>query len=207
MTQDPIRLAIVARDPLARAGLAALLGSMPACRVVAQTYRTEALAPAGGEDGIDLIVWDWGWEDEDDPGDHEPLPGPTIVLVSSDDQAMKAIGIGSRGVLRRDCDEELLAAAVQAVALGLIVVDPALTLVSNTRAAESPKVMNTDITAREAQVLALLAEGLTNKAIGQQLDISEHTVKFHVNAIMTKLSAQSRTEAVVNATRAGLLSL
>jgi DNA-binding NarL/FixJ family response regulator len=53
----------------------------------------------------------------------------------------------------------------------------------------------------------LLAEGLANKAIAQQLDISEHTVKFHVNALMGKLGAQSRTAAVVRATRLGLILL
>ena len=64
-----------------------------------------------------------------------------------------------------------------------------------------------DLTPREKEVLQLVAEGLTNKAIAQQLAISEHTVKFHVNAIMGKMNAQSRTEAVVRATRLGLISL
>jgi DNA-binding NarL/FixJ family response regulator len=57
------------------------------------------------------------------------------------------------------------------------------------------------------EVLQLLAEGLPNKAIARQLNISDHTVKFHVNAIMSKLNAQSRTEAVVQATRLGLILL
>ena len=57
------------------------------------------------------------------------------------------------------------------------------------------------------EVLTLLAEGLTNKAIAHRLTISEHTVKFHVNAIMGKLDAQSRTDAVVRATRQGLIAL
>ena len=56
-------------------------------------------------------------------------------------------------------------------------------------------------------MLALLAEGLPNKAIANRLDISEHTVKFHVNAILGKLGAQSRTEAVTRATRMGQITL
>jgi DNA-binding NarL/FixJ family response regulator len=56
-------------------------------------------------------------------------------------------------------------------------------------------------------VLQFLAEGLPNKAIARRLDISEHTVKFHVNAIMGKLGAQSRTEAAVRAARMGLILL
>jgi DNA-binding NarL/FixJ family response regulator len=64
-----------------------------------------------------------------------------------------------------------------------------------------------ELTAREMEVLQLLAEGLPNKSIAQRLDISEHTVKFHVNSILRKLEAQSRTEAVVQATRLGLILL
>ena len=63
------------------------------------------------------------------------------------------------------------------------------------------------MTSRELEVLWLLAEGLPNKAIASRLGISEHTVKFHVNSIMGKLSAQSRTDAVVRATRLGLILL
>jgi DNA-binding NarL/FixJ family response regulator len=63
------------------------------------------------------------------------------------------------------------------------------------------------LTPREREVLQLLAEGLPNKTIASRLNISEHTVKFHVNAIMTKLGAQSRTDAVMRATRSGLILL
>ena len=63
------------------------------------------------------------------------------------------------------------------------------------------------LTARELEVLQCIAEGQANKAIAARLHISEHTVKFHVNAILGKLAAQSRTEAVVRATRLGLVLL
>ena len=64
-----------------------------------------------------------------------------------------------------------------------------------------------ELTPRELEVLRLVAEGLSNKSVANHLSISEHTVKFHVNSIMGKLSAQSRTEAVARATRLGLLLL
>jgi DNA-binding NarL/FixJ family response regulator len=64
-----------------------------------------------------------------------------------------------------------------------------------------------DLTPREIEVLALVAEGLSNKAIASELTISTHTVKFHLNAIMSKLDVQSRTAAVVRATRLGLIAL
>ena len=63
------------------------------------------------------------------------------------------------------------------------------------------------LTPREQDVLLLLAEGLPNKGVASRLGVSEHTVKFHVNSIMGKLNAQSRTEAVTLATRLGLLPL
>jgi len=63
------------------------------------------------------------------------------------------------------------------------------------------------LTSRELEVLQYLAEGLPNKAIALKLGISEHTIKFHVNAILGKLGAQSRTEAVVRASRLGLIIL
>ena len=64
-----------------------------------------------------------------------------------------------------------------------------------------------DLTPRELDVLRLVAEGLPNKEIAHRLDISEHTVKFHVNALLRKLGAHSRTEAVTAATRSGLILL
>ena len=64
-----------------------------------------------------------------------------------------------------------------------------------------------DLTPREMDVLQLLAEGLPNKEIGRRLRISEHTVKFHVNTILAKLGARTRTEAVTRAARQGLIML
>ena len=86
------------------------------------------------------------------------------------------------------------------------VFDPALAL-SPAPAHDPALALAEDLTPRETEVLQLLADGLTNKAIAQRLGISDHTVKFHVNAILGKLGAQSRTEAVVRATQHGLLLL
>ena len=63
------------------------------------------------------------------------------------------------------------------------------------------------LTPREMEVLQLLAQGLANKAIAERLGISDHTAKFHVNAILGKLDAESRTEAIVQAVRLGLVIL
>jgi DNA-binding NarL/FixJ family response regulator len=114
---------------------------------------------------------------------------------------------GLGGVLTRNINIEQLTAALQAIAKGLTIIDPVLLNglpATRTNLTAPP---SEALTPREMEVLRLLVEGLPNKGIAQQLQISDHTVKFHVNAIMGKLGAQSRTDAVVKATRLGLISL
>ncbi len=111
------------------------------------------------------------------------------------------------GILFRDAAPEMLAAAVRAAAQGLRVMDPTL---EPFRAGLEPieaLPLAEPLTERELEVLRLVAEGLANKAIAARLSVSEHTVKFHLNAVLRKLGAQSRTDAVVRATRLGLILL
>ena len=100
-----------------------------------------------------------------------------------------------------------IAAALHGVINDLVVLDPDFVAAPLTFIEPSPAPLPERLTAREMEVLQLLSEGLPNKVIAQKLGVSEHTVKFHVNAIMGKLGAQSRTEAVVRATRLGLILL
>jgi DNA-binding NarL/FixJ family response regulator len=104
-------------------------------------------------------------------------------------------------------DTDKLLTAARAVANGLVVVEPKLASALLPAMDSDQFTPDEPLTPREMEVLQRLAEGLTNKAIAQELGISEHTIKFHVNAIMGKLHAQSRTEAVVRATRLGLILL
>jgi DNA-binding NarL/FixJ family response regulator len=110
-------------------------------------------------------------------------------------------------LLLRDASVEKLVAALNSAAQGLVTLDPVFidALLPPAQPAPTPPVET--LTPRELEVLQHLAEGLPNKAIARRLDISEHTVKFHVNAIMSKLGVQSRTEAVVRATQLGLILL
>src|SRR5919204_553800 len=115
------------------------------------------------------------------------------------------------GYLPREASGEQLVATVRAVASGLVVVDPALAgdLFAPAALAVNGSVdgPGEDLTAREREVLQLVAEGLANKTIASRLGISEHTVKFHVAAILAKLGAGSRTEAVHLGARRGLVVL
>ena len=118
------------------------------------------------------------------------------------------------GALQRDATGEEIVAAISAVAGGLITLDRRLAsdLLATPERPQAPmpeRLADAEeaLTAREVEVLQLLAEGLPNKLIAAQLHISEHTAKFHVSAIMLKLGAASRTEAVTLAARRGLLIL
>ncbi len=205
---DPLRLIVLADDPLARAGLAVLLAGLPGCRVVYQGH-SELLADAtdGEVEPADAIVWDVGWDAGREREERLGLALPVLALAADAESAAAAWALGCLSVISRAADEEQLLAAVQATAAGLRVLSPALAgaLLRGDAAEAQPAAI--DLTPRESQVLALLAEGLTNKAIAYRLSISDHTVKFHVNAILGKLNAQSRTDAVVRATRLGLISL
>jgi DNA-binding NarL/FixJ family response regulator len=118
------------------------------------------------------------------------------------------------GALRRDATAEEITAALAAVGSGLVALDrrlardvlaaPARTAVA---APEGALLAGETLTPREREVLQLMAEGLPNKLIANRLRITEHTAKFHVSAILTKLGAASRTEAVTIAAHRGLLVL
>jgi len=132
---------------------------------------------------------------------------PVVALLSAPTLAAEVWAAGPRGLLPRDTVAAGLNAALAAVAQGLVVIDGDLSAALLPSGEQAPATAMGDLTPREQEVLQLLAEGLPNKVIASQLNISEHTVKFHVNAIMGKLGAQSRTEAVTRATRAGLILL
>lgn len=131
---------------------------------------------------------------------------PFLVLVRDGDEASEAISRGARGVLLQTAEPRRIRAALHAVAEGLTVVDDdfADAIVRHQRASVD---LIEPLTAREREVLHLVTGGMTNKEIAARLGISDHTVKFHVNGILGKLGVDSRTEAVVQAARLGIVTL
>lgn len=208
-----LSIAIVANDPLARAGLATLLAAEPACEVVAQMSLADWLADLQADDWTDLrldgVVWDVGWAAPTGLPDREPFPLPVVALLADETAVPHLWSLGIQAMLRRDAPAAAMVAALQAAQHDVAVLDPEfVTAVLPPAPLASDSILQpVELTPREQEVLTLLAEGLTNKAIAHRLEISDHTVKFHVNAILSKLNAQSRTEAVVQATRLGLLLL
>jgi DNA-binding NarL/FixJ family response regulator len=114
---------------------------------------------------------------------------------------------GARAVLPRTASADAIIAAVEAAAAGLVVL-PADALVEAAHATTAHAMTSPEaLTAREAQILALLAEGLVNKQIAARLGISRHTVKTHLAALFHKLGVSTRAEAVAAGARAGVILL
>jgi DNA-binding NarL/FixJ family response regulator len=196
---------LLTEDPLLRAGLSSLLAQLasqgkPAIEVVD--------APAA-----EVALWDAGNDRErtlGKLGELRALTVPAVAIVQDPAHVAPAIAAGARGVVLRDQVGPGIQAALAAVRSGLTVIDTALaeSLVpaQPARTAGNGKGRGA-LTERENQVVQLLAEGLSNKLIADRLGISDHTAKFHVNGVMVKLGASTRTEAVVEAMRRGLIRL
>lgn len=202
-----LRVLVVSPDPLSRGGLATLLAGQPGIAVAGEAPPDRELPAAARRLDPDVAAWDAGGDDAfEAPMRQASGSGlPVVAVVSSAAQARPALAAGARGLVLRDAAPERLAAALVAVAHGLWSLDGALApgLLRPAPIAEP----NEPLTPREIEVLGLLSEGLPNKAIAARLGISEHTAKFHVNAILGKLGAESRSEAIVRAARLGLVAL
>lgn len=208
------QLLVVAQNLLTRVGLASLLEER-GCAVLAQTDGA-ALNRDIDHFQPDMLVVDMGWHSQTmrlklDEVDRD-LPLLALVTEHEDDDTLLPL-LGSLtafacyGMLLRDSAPDAIVAALHALDSGLVVFDPTLSRLLRKPIYPQPSPAAASLTPRENEVLQLLAQGLTNKAIALALGVTEHTVKFHVNAIMGKLDAQSRTEAVVRATQLGLIVL
>ncbi|HEV7664704.1 MAG TPA: response regulator transcription factor [Chloroflexota bacterium] len=140
---------------------------------------------------------------------------PRAAVILSDDPSQPAqlarAGLRGWACLGRDVDADQLDLAVRSAEAGLVLLDLPLAATSlsfaATVASHAPTGTIDPLTARELQVLQLVAQGLPNKGIARQLGISENTAKFHVASLTGKLGASSRTEAVTLAARRGLILL
>jgi DNA-binding NarL/FixJ family response regulator len=214
-----VNILIVGDDSLARGGLALYIDREPGFAATAQlapggrgatTQFAADLEAAVAEGEPQVAVWDLGPGRNPDVSklrDLEPYGVPVVALVADEEAATEAFSAGARGLLFRDAEPGKIAAASRAVAEGLVAIEEPLAgslLRPPPAAQEQPAEA---LTPRELEVLQLLTLGLSNKQIADRLTISEHTAKFHVNAILSKLGAQTRTEGVVRAARLGLVIL
>jgi len=205
--QPDVRALVVGDDPLVRQGFVARLADTAAGQASTHEHIPDAL----DDTEANLVLWDLGPRPVALAPGTLDLPVPVVALAPHGTSARELLAAGAHGVLRRDVSTERLVQAMGTVMHGLAVIDPAMldeqrSAIAPTRSpAEAAEVEVEPLTARETEVLELVASGLSNKQIAEELRISAHTVKFHVNAILAKLDVHSRTEAVVKAMQLGVV--
>lgn len=194
---ERLRAAVVTEDPLARSALSAMLSDR--MDVIAAAPADAALAAPA----VDAVLVDGAATDRAALRDIAAAL-PVVVLAQGPDEAAEALAAGARAVVLRDAGPDRLAAALAAAAHGLVALDRSL---GPWLRPPPPARDGEGLTPREVEVLALLAEGLPNKAIARRLGVSERTAKFHVESILGKLGAESRSEAIVLAVHRGLVAI
>ena len=192
-----IRVLLNVPSPAMRAGLRELLSTDQTIKVVNDSLAEEAEA--------DVVIASAARVSFAD-GEADPPPPAATLLLSDDPLNVAEMRRSFRiwGVLPTEASGEELIAAVHALAQGLIVGTSSLLFESGV---ENEPLSQGPLTERESEVLGLLAKGLANKQIAVALGISEHTVKFHVSSIYTKLNVTNRTEAVRAGLRGGWIAL
>lgn len=209
-----VRVLVSAKSPIEQAGLESIVRAGPDFEIAALRTRPRDLLVAAREADSDVILID-----SPDAsairlsGDltRQPFAAPVVALIEDAvrSEVLRLLQSGVRGLLLRDSDPLEILAALRAVHDGLAVVSPEILDVllpvhhETGDAEELPPAE--PLTARESEVLGLLAAGAGNKEIAAKLHISEHTAKFHVSSILSKLGAASRTEAVTRGYRQGLI--
>lgn len=193
-----ISVLVAAASFVVRAGLKSLVEQTPECRVVGSAASKE-LVERTIELHPDVVLWQISPDEDAAPALHALSHQPVVLLTSN--AASELIRAGARGVLGPGVSEIQIGIALQAAAADLVVLSPE----STTSPAASQAASG--LTARETEVLRMIAEGLANKEIAYRLGISEHTVKFHVSALLGKLGAGSRAEAVGAGIRQGVIML
>ena len=210
---DPIRLLIVDDSPLIRAGLRAVLEAYGEVLIVGEAGTAAEGLAAVGKHHPDVVLLDLRLPDR--PGLaacrdmlHRRPETRILILTSSTDErhVHEAIAIGARGYLLKENDGASLVAAIKRAAAGHSVLDPSLADQVLSLMKRGPEPAQRDrlavLSAQERRVLALLAEGLTNKGIGEKLGLTEKTVKNYLSNIFDKLQVTRRTQAAAFYVRA-----
>jgi DNA-binding NarL/FixJ family response regulator len=181
-----IRVQIETASEVTRAGLESLLRPHPEIELVSSTAEADVLLCDEVPEFSDVAA---------------SLP---VVVLTDELPAQPAWRSGVRAMLPRDAAAAQIIAALYAAAAGLVVLPAEDTMAM----LPTPVMQPTEpLTPRELEVLDMLAEGWSNKLIAHKLGISEHTAKFHVNSILAKLHAGTRTEAVMRGVRLGLVKI
>jgi DNA-binding NarL/FixJ family response regulator len=206
--QGEIRILIVDDHPVVRTGLASMLATQPNFRVVGAASTGEEALAMLGQVHPDIMLLDLRM-----PGMNGvetlqamqrcALPPRVIVLTSfeTDEDVYRAVQAGAHGYLLKSTMQQEMIAAIRAVSIGKRHIPPRIA----SRLAK--RMSRPALTAREHEILGMMAKGLTNKQIGTVFRISGNTARNHVNSIIEKLEVSDRTEAVSTAIQQGLIDV
>lgn len=220
----PILRVVVADDQTTvREGLVTLLGLVPDIAVVGAAADGEQAIELVARHSPDVILMDLGMPRMDGVTAttriHDEHPGTRVVVLTTfadDASILAALRAGALGYLTKDAGRAQIAQAVRTAAAGQAVLDPAVHARLLAAASDPPRspppsppaarvALPDGLTTREAEVLALIATGLTNAQIAAQLYVTEATVKTHINHLFTKAGLHDRAQAVTYAYQQGLV--
>ena len=208
-----IRMVIADDHPIVRAGLKALFSSEDDVEIVAEATTPDEAVAAAEAQNPDLVLMDLQFGAREVAGGADAtrriraLPAPPYVLVltnyDSDADILGAVEAGASGYLLKDAPPHELVAAVRAAASG----ESALAPVIASRLLDRMRAPRVSLSSREMEVLEAVAAGLSNTEVADQLYVTETTVKSHLAHIYSKLDVTSRTAAVAEARKRGILRL
>jgi DNA-binding NarL/FixJ family response regulator len=216
----PVRVLLADDQRLVRESLGTLLGLLGGLELVATASDGEEALALAAEHQPDVVLMDLRMPRLDGIGAtrllRERCPDVRVIALTTyadDESVLGALRAGARGYLTKDASGEEIRAAILTVAAGDAALDPAVqhhvvaALASEGTGRESSSVaagLPDDLTPREAEVLALIAEGLTNTEIAERLVVSPTTVKSHINHLFAKAGLRDRAQAVTYAYRSGI---
>lgn len=213
-----IRVCVVDDQTLVRAGLRSLLELSERVVVTAEASDGDEALHVARTDPPDVLLLDLRMPGRDGISTLEALASegldvPALVLTTFDDDelVLRALRAGARGYLLKDVTLDQLVGAIESVADGDRVVQPGLTdrlvrSLGDLPGTDEGPFVQQPLTARETEVLRLLASGWSNREIAAGLHLAEGTVKNHVSSVLLKLGVRDRTRAVLRALQLGLLS-
>ena len=212
MEAPAIRVLIVDDHPIVRQGLRTFLTSRPGLEVVGEAADGEAALVEASRLGPDVVLLDLVMPRGGGVDVIRRLRAagerPRVIVLTSfagNDQVVEAVRAGAAGYLLKDVPPADLEAAIRTVHDGGVLLDPSVvgSVMAEVARGGSPPGVE-ELTARERQVLSLLAQGRSNRELATELYVSEKTVKTHVSSILAKLRLTDRTQAALFAVRHGL---
>jgi len=208
----PISVVVVDDHEMFAQGLQVLLSADPGIEVVATAGTVEAGCAAVRMHSPDVVLMDYELPDGDGATAtqriKQEVPETQVVMVTSfDDETIlvRAIEAGASGFITKHKAIQEVASAVRAAKAGEALISPSMLARLLPRLRHNPRGLGADLTPRENEVLQLLAEGVSNQQIAEKLVLSVHTVRNHVQNVITKLGAHSKLEAVATAVREGII--